>query len=165
MEEPPVTPPPTPPANNTALVYTNANGKLAYNTFTNQGETDKINTVPDFSNAGYKGGGVAIPTAPVVRTLSPQPGDNRARIQQVISEVEALPMDANGFRGAILLNAGTYDVGDSLLIRASGVILRGVGQGSSGTILRATKRLIGSTLIRVQGILIIMFLQVLNLSM
>lgn len=151
VEEPPVTPPPTPPANNTALVYTDVSGKLAYNTFANQGETDKINTVPDFSNAGYKGGGVAIPTAPVVRTLSAQLGDNRARIQQVINEVEALPVDANGFRGAILLNAGTYDVGDSLVIRASGVVLRGVGQGASGTILRATKRLIGSTLIRVQG--------------
>ncbi|WP_195759253.1 hypothetical protein [Pedobacter puniceum] len=150
-EETPVTPTPTPPpANTTSLVYVATNGKLAYNTYVNQGETDKINQVPDFSNAGYGGGGVAIPAVPVVRTLSPQSGDNRARIQQVIDEVEALPVGANGFRGAILLNAGTYDIEGTLTIEASGVVLRGVGQGASGTILRATRRA-QHTLIEVKG--------------
>lgn len=150
-EETPITPPPTPPpVNSTALVYVDASGKLAYNKYPNQGETELINQVPDFSNAGYAGGGVSIPSAPVVRTLSPQAGDNRARIQAVIDEVEALPMGANGFRGAILLNAGTYDVEGTLTIEASGVVLRGAGQGTSGTILRATRRA-QHTLIEVKG--------------
>lgn len=136
--------------NSTSLVYLNASSKLVYNTFNNEGESEKLNKIPDFSNAGYKGGGVSIPSAAVVRTLSPQAGDNRARIQQIIDEVEILPLGSDGIRGAILLNAGVYDVEGTLTIEADGVILRGVGQGSSGTILRATKRQ-QHTLIEIKG--------------
>jgi len=83
--------------------------------------------IPDFSHAGYKGGGVPVPAVPVVRTLSPAPGDNTARIQAMLDTVAALPLDANGIRGALLLTAGAYEVHGTLRIRGSGVVLRGVG--------------------------------------
>jgi hypothetical protein len=149
VEPPPVVPspntpvkpnnPPSDPNKPTALIYTGLDGKLAYNTYANEGETDKVNIIPDFSNAGYKGGGVPLPVIPVKKTLGPQPGDNRLRIQQAIDELEALPADANGYRGALLLQAGIYEIDGTLMIEKDGVVLRGEGQGLNGTILKATK--------------------------
>jgi hypothetical protein len=145
----PITPTPGP----TSLVYLGSDGKLVYNTFLNEGETqssEKINTIPDFSNCGYKGGGVPIPNADVKITLAPQAGDNLARIQQAIDEIEALSPDATGMRGALLLQAGTYDVNGTLVIEKDGVVLRGQGQGLTGTIIKATKTA-SHTLIQVKG--------------
>ena len=146
---PPPPPPPPPPAP-TALVYTASNGKLAYNKFSNEGETDKINTIPDFSMAGYVGGGVSLPNASVKKTLTAVAGDNRALIQAAIDEVENLAEDANGLRGAVLLKAGNYDVSGPLYIEKNGVILRGEGQGITGTILKATQTA-QHTLIQIKG--------------
>lgn len=47
---------------------------LVYSPYANQGQSNAVNTVPDFSRAGYQGGGVAIPFAPVQRTLTPSGG-------------------------------------------------------------------------------------------
>jgi hypothetical protein len=94
------------------------------------------NRIMDFSFAGYKGGGVALPVVRVERTVAPVPGDNTTRIQAVIDEVSKLPLDRDGFRGAVLLAAGTYEVAGELKINASGVVLRGSGDG--GTTLRVT---------------------------
>lgn len=140
--DPPVVKPPEvkPPENSTSLVYLSTSGKLAYNKFSNEGETNKDNVIPDFSNAGYKGGGVTLPEIPVKKTIAAVAGDNRLFIQNAIDEVKNLPQDANGFRGAVLLQAGTYEVDGTLVIDKSGVVLRGVGQGISGTIIKATKR-------------------------
>jgi hypothetical protein len=91
-------------------------------------------TVPDFSHAGYGGGGVALPNPAVKQTVSPGTGDDGPRIQAAIDAVGALTADASGFRGAVLLNAGTYEIAGSLTLNRSGVVLR----GSSGTVLRAT---------------------------
>ncbi|GAA4847113.1 hypothetical protein GCM10023310_26520 [Paenibacillus vulneris] len=87
------------------------------------------NRLPDFSGVGYRGGGKAIPEVPVQVTLSPVPGDNTSHIQEAIDRVSRLPLDANGHRGAILLTKGIYEIASSLEIRASGVVLRGEGQG------------------------------------
>jgi hypothetical protein len=114
------------------------NGRLVYNTYANQGESNSVNTIPDFSFCGYKGGGAAIPFIDVKRTISPVSGDNTQNIQSAIDFVSGLPLDANGFRGAVFLNAGTYDVNSPIFIRASGVVLRGAGQGTNGSIIRAT---------------------------
>ena len=95
-------------------------------------------TVPDFSRAGYQGGGVALPFVPVVRNVSPAAGDDGANIQAALDAVGALAPDANGFRGAVLLAPGTYDIAGQLLMNKSGVVLRGSGNSTSGTVLQAT---------------------------
>lgn len=87
------------------------------------------NRIPDFSHAGYMGGGVDLPEAPVRVTLEPEPGDNRARIQAAIDEVSAMEPDEDGIRGAVLLKKGVYEVRSSLNINTSGVVLRGEGPG------------------------------------
>ncbi|MDF2454265.1 MAG: hypothetical protein K0R51_258 [Cytophagaceae bacterium] len=114
----------------TSWVSVGPDGKLKYT------PDAKGNTIPDFSAVGYKNGDVAIPTVPVVRTISAVSGDNTANIQNAINAVAALPMDANGFRGALLLKAGTYNINNNLYIRSSGVVIRGEG---NGTVLMATK--------------------------
>lgn len=113
----------------TSLVYPGTDGKLVY-------IADSLgNRIPDFSNAGYKGGGVLIPFVPVRKTVWPLLGDNSPVIQQAIDEVSALPPDASGFRGAVLLKMGTYAMESPVYIRTSGVVLRGEGMSDLGTIL------------------------------
>ena len=93
----------------------------------------------DFSWCGYAGGGVAIPQVPGVVTLAPAAGgDDTARIQQAIDEVSRRAPDAGGFRGALVLTKGTFRVAGTLALKASGVVLRGAGQGVDGTVVRAT---------------------------
>ena len=91
----------------------------------------------DFSYAGYMGGGVAIPTVATGTTVSPSGGDDTAAIQAAIDSVSNEPLK-NGFRGAVVLAAGTFKLSGSLAIAASGVVLRGAGSGASGTTLEVT---------------------------
>jgi hypothetical protein len=116
-------------------VFPGASGRLLY-------RPDALgNRIVDASGVGYKGGVVPLPlsnTVPVRTNISPVVGDNRVNIQNAINYVQSLPLDANGFRGAILLNAGEYALSNSITISASGVVLRGVGSGTNGTVLRAT---------------------------
>ncbi|MDP2883398.1 MAG: DNRLRE domain-containing protein [Ignavibacteria bacterium] len=123
------------------IVSIGAGGKLEYKPYANQGQTNAVSTIPDFSHAGYKNGGVPLPKLPVVETILPVTGDARLVIQAAIDRVSARPPDINGFRGAILLKSGRYEVNGSLVIRASGIVLRGEGQNTSdkgGTELVAT---------------------------
>jgi hypothetical protein len=115
-----------------AWVYRGPDGRLVYKTDA-QG-----NRVPDFSNVGYRGGGVALPNVPVKATVEPMPGDATARIQAAIDQVSSLAPDASGFRGAVLVKKGSYLIDGSLYIRTSGVVLRGEGQNENGTVLIAT---------------------------
>ncbi len=112
------------------LIQRGNGGKLQYGTYANEGERDAVNRVPDFSHAGYHGGGVPLPFVPVKKILSPQPGDNQPAIQAAIAEVERLSPDANGIRGAVLLKAGTYELNGLLTISQSGVVLRGEGRAT-----------------------------------
>jgi hypothetical protein len=122
------------------LAKLNSCGRLSYGLYANQGQTNEVHRLPDFSFAGYKRGGVSLPTAAVAVTLTPLAGDNRASIQAAIDQVSAQPPGADGLRGAVLLKAGTYQVSDTLYIKASGVVLRGEGQGPNGTVLVATRK-------------------------
>ncbi|MBF0442003.1 MAG: hypothetical protein HQK54_08875, partial [Oligoflexales bacterium] len=91
------------------------------------------NTIPDFSRAGYFGGGRKLPlvTGPVV-TISPGSGDDGSRIQGAIDEVSKKPLNDQGIRGIVLLAKGLYKVQGTLKINSSGVILRGQGQQETG---------------------------------
>jgi hypothetical protein len=69
------------------------------------------NRVVDSSLVGYKSGLQPLPssnTVPVKVTISPVAGDNTANIQNAINQVAVMPMNAYGFRGAVLLTAGVY---------------------------------------------------------
>eukprot|EP00339_Tiarina_fusa_P000739 CAMPEP_0117014640 /NCGR_PEP_ID=MMETSP0472-20121206/11839_1 /TAXON_ID=693140 ORGANISM="Tiarina fusus, Strain LIS" /NCGR_SAMPLE_ID=MMETSP0472 /ASSEMBLY_ACC=CAM_ASM_000603 /LENGTH=940 /DNA_ID=CAMNT_0004718249 /DNA_START=59 /DNA_END=2877 /DNA_ORIENTATION=- len=126
------------------LVSLAADGSLQYVPYANEinvleGSTANaaaVNTVPDYSVVGYKGGGVPIPFLEVKQTLSPSANtadDRRADIQAAIDAVAALPLDADGFRGAVLLEAGVYSVGaPGLQVYDSGIVIRGQGQGETG---------------------------------
>lgn len=119
-----------------SMVQLDAQGRLTYPSDANG------NRIPDFSHAGYKGGGVPLPTdIPVVRTLAPTTGDQTARIQAALDEVAALPLQPNGYRGTLQLAAGTWDVLGTIRLRADGIVISGAGNGddpASNTVLRRT---------------------------
>jgi len=125
------------------IVTVDAAGRLQY------GSDPQGNRLPDFSLAGF-GGGAAIPAvAPKIRVAPSGQADDR-RIQAALDAVSALPLGPNGFRGAVLLEAGTFKVEGTLRLASSGVVLRGSGEGDDGTILVA----VGDSrrpLIRVEG--------------
>lgn len=120
------------PAGQSAIAFVGSTGTLAYV------PDFKGNRVLDFSNAGYMGGGVALPDVPARIAVAPADGDDSARIQAAIDAVSRMPQNAEGIRGAVLLTRGTFEVGTTLTMRASGVVLRGEGRGEDGTILFAT---------------------------
>jgi hypothetical protein len=113
-------------------VYPGVDGRLAYV------PDDQGNTIHDASHAGYRGGGVAIPTVPVRETIWPIAGDNTQHVQAAIDRVSARPRDASGLRGAVLLRSGYYRIATPLRIQASGVVLRGEGMGDAATVLIGT---------------------------
>lgn len=123
-----------------SLVFPGTDGKLDYAGFANEGQTSTGNLMIDFSRAGYQGGGVAIPWVPVALELNPTAGggDDYPRIQAAIDSVSALPPSPAGFRGTLLLKAGSYHVSQTLTVSESGVVIRGEGQGADGTVITLT---------------------------
>jgi hypothetical protein len=61
--------------------------------YAHDGEGDRV---PDFSFAGYRGGGVALPRVSAVVHLSPSQGDDTRRIQAALDAVGRRPLDARG---------------------------------------------------------------------
>lgn len=115
-----------------SLIKPGPNGKLVYAADANG------NVIPDFSHAGYRGGGVAIPEAKVVVTVAPkQDGDDTQRMEKAIEDVSARPVGTDGLRGAVLLKRGKYRVSRPLTISTDGVVVRGEGRGEDGTVLTA----------------------------
>lgn len=121
-------------AQTSSLVSIGTNGKLVYT------PDSKGNVIPDFSGVGYMNSESSIPTVAVVKTVNALVGDNWTNVQNAINEVAALPLDSNGFRGAILFKSGTYELGNTINITASGIVLRGEGFDGSGTNFMATKK-------------------------
>lgn len=115
-----------------AWVYYDQFGQLRY-------KTDPAgNRIIDYSSAGYRGGGVALPKVPVRITVAPSGGDDTAAIQSALNTVAALPLDWRGFRGAVLLAPGYFNVSATLILNASGVVLRGSGSGPDGSVINMT---------------------------
>jgi len=96
------------------------------------------NRIMDFSYAGYRGGGVSLPNPPAIRHIGPTESDATPRIQAAIDSVSKRLPDKTGFRGAVVLEPGNYDLDGTLTIAASGVVLRGSGSGDGGTVIRLT---------------------------
>ncbi len=117
-------------------------GKLVYS-------SDELgNRIPDFSYCGYKASEQPIPTVDVKVVVPVKAGDATLRIQSALDYVASLPVDANGFRGAVLLQKGTYEVFGQLRITASGVVLRGSGINATTIVGAGTGRL---ALIKIVG--------------
>ncbi|HWA25398.1 MAG TPA: DUF6298 domain-containing protein [Lacunisphaera sp.] len=114
------------------LVKADKDGRLAYTADANG------NRVIDFSTAGYASGDEPIPFVPAKIVVEPDGKNDRARIQAALDLVAAMPRDAQGFRGAVLLKPGRWLIDTSLRLKASGVVLRGSGADEKGTILVAT---------------------------
>lgn len=97
-------------------------GRIVYNADTVTGDR-----VPDFSYCGYKASGEDIPMVPVKVVVPLVKGDATATIQRAIDKVAAMQPEPTGFRGAVLLSKGNYEVNGQLKITASGIVLRGFG--------------------------------------
>ena len=137
---------------NATLVRSGPEG-LAYTPYANEGSGDAVHRIPDFSSAGYRGGGVAIPYVPVAKIppgpckdcseecskipiifpLKPTGGDDTAMIQCAINRVSRLePVGETPFRGAVVLDAGEFLVTRPLFLKTGGVVIRGAGSQEAG---------------------------------
>ena len=94
-------------------------GKISYT------KDDKGNRILDFSYCGYKSSEQDIPSLNNVIFVPKQEGDASEIIQRAITYVSGLKPDAKGFRGAVLLDKGVYNLYKNLWIQTSGVVLRG----------------------------------------
>lgn len=109
-----------------AWVKTGVTGRLIY---VPDADGDRV---PDFSMVGYGAGRRPVPDdVPVVIHVDPLAGDNTQHIQDAINFASSQPLQANGFRGAVELGPGKFDVNGQLSITASGVVIRGSGGGDS----------------------------------
>jgi len=118
-----------------AWVYYDSNGNLQY------AQDANGNQIIDYSWAGYEGGGVSLPSVAPVVTVNPSGDDDTANIQAAINQVSSGTPDANGFRGAVLLAPGSFNVSSTLNINTSGVVLAGSGSGlndPNGTLINMT---------------------------
>jgi len=113
-------------------VYYDSHGKLRY------GTDAAGNRIIDYSTAGYGGGGVPLPKVPARVTVQPSGGDDTAAIQAAIDTVSVLQPDRRGFRGAVLLAPGAFNVSATLHMTTSGVVLSGSGSGASGSVITMT---------------------------
>lgn len=120
------------------LVYPGADGELNYSADPESGKK-----IPNFSFAGYRNGEVPIPNVPMAVEIGPLPEgkDNTDHINAALAEVAAKPLEANGFRGALVLRPGLYNVARTIELKYSGVVLRGSGRSNDpavGTIIKST---------------------------
>ena len=101
------------------FLYPANNGRLTY-TAESLG-----NRVPDYSHCGFRGGNVPLPELQAMVLVDSIEGDATTAIQKAIDYVSDRPLNADGFRGAVLLGPGTFNVEGQLTIWRSGVVLRG----------------------------------------
>ena len=91
----------------------------------------------DYSTCGYHASEVAIPDVPAVYIVSPR---NPECIQAAIDKLSLQKLDRQGFRGAIILQAGIYNIAEPLRISASGIVLRGAGKAATKIVKQGVDR-------------------------
>jgi len=126
------------------LVYVGQDGHLKYI------KDEHGNRVPDYSYCGYEASENSIPQVAAKVFVPLIDGDATLQIQQALDYVATLPVEADGFRGAVQLEKGSYHLSGRLVMKASGVVLRGSGMGDDGTLLQAEGK-DRQTFIRVLG--------------
>lgn len=96
-------------------------GKLSYVT------DERGNRMLDYSTCGYRNSSQPIPDVNTIVYVPWRAGDNSARIQRAVDYAASLPLGADGFRGAVLLGKGEFEISLPIRISASGIVLRGSG--------------------------------------
>lgn len=82
----------------------------------------------DYSTCGYHASERSIPDVKNAVFVSSADGDCHERLQRAINYVASLKADKSGFRGAILLGEGTFNISKPLRISKSGIVIRGAGR-------------------------------------
>jgi hypothetical protein len=96
-----------------------------------QNRPPKSPTGIDYSYAGY-GAGIAVPHVASVLLVRPSgTPDDTALLQGALDRVATLPLQSNGFRGAVILASGRYHIQGHLRLSVSGVVLRGEDRGKT----------------------------------
>lgn len=119
------------------------NGQVTYEKDT------RGNRVLDFSYCGYKSSEEDIPLIQNKIFVSHSEGDCSEVIQRAIDYVSTLTPDKKGFRGAVLLDKGTFSLNKTLVINKSGVVLRGSGKKETVLLKKGVDR---GALLRVEGL-------------
>ncbi len=91
----------------------------------------------DFSTCGYHASEKPIPHVSAVYTI---PVSNPEYIQQAIDKLSSQKPDKQGFRGAVILQAGEYHITNPIRISASGIIIRGAGKSATKIIKEGVDR-------------------------
>ena len=91
----------------------------------------------DFSCVGYGGGGENLPWVDAVLYVQPTGGDDTWLLQSAINQIGNLPINKDGFRGALQLSGGQFHISGQLHISKSGIVVRG-NNGNKKTVLLAT---------------------------
>lgn len=92
---------------------------------------DSLGRLPDYSYAGYHSGEADIPDVAVATNVSDFgaiPNDDRDDSAAIQAAIDATD------KGAVLVPPGSYRLEEPLTIRKSGVVIRGSGDGSGGTV-------------------------------
>ncbi|MFT3830772.1 MAG: DUF6298 domain-containing protein [Opitutaceae bacterium] len=82
----------------------------------------------DFTCVGVGAGKPMTVVGPLVWRVKPSGGDDTALLQAALDEVATRPMNANGLRGTVVLEEGTFRVAGQLRVKADGVALLGCGE-------------------------------------
>ncbi len=96
------------------------------------------NKIPDFSYAGYMASESPIPLVEPKIFVPQQQGDATKIIQAAIDYVSQLKPNSSGFRGAVVLDKGIYEISGTLYINHAGVVLRGSGKNENESLLLGT---------------------------
>lgn len=107
------------------------------------------NRILDFSYCGYRSSETPLPVLPNTIFVPWRDGDASDIIQRAIDYVSGLKPDAKGFRGAVVLDKGTFSLDKNLMISTSGVVLRGSGKTQTILIKRGYDR---SAMIKIEGV-------------
>jgi len=118
-------------------------GKITYQ------PDEKNNRILDFSYCGYQSSEKSIPNAANVIFVPWRDGDASDIIQRAINYVAGLKPDASGFRGAVLLDKGTFILNNNLIIPTSGIVLRGTEKSETVLVKHGFDR---SAMIKIEGI-------------
>lgn len=87
-------------------------------------------SIPDFSHVGYCHGNEDIPhiISPCITITPSMSQDDVNIIQDAIDQISRMPTGCNGYRGVVILTAGTYYIDGTIQIIHDGIVLRGDGE-------------------------------------